>query len=207
MTGHLGRRMTRRVTLPNRRVSSSPRLGLPNEIGIECLRLREDCLGDPVDGRISDVPARGEASHPQIQDRRIGDECCFASRLVRVPAEARDLTQPQMQHSRLRRPVSGDVFTSSSATGCSPKSSIATRILANIAPHAAFVWARPALPRPPIVAPHSASLKSGPRMERACVQPTSSTVAPSLSRRRTMFVTSPSKTRRMPPAGLTPMTT
>ena len=110
-----------------------------DQLGIEGPRLRKDCLGYPVDCRVTYASAGGEAGHPQFERRSLGDERRLIPGFARVPLITRHLAQPQVQRPDPVTPSVATSFTRPSTAWLWPVPLIATRILANIAPHVAFI--------------------------------------------------------------------
>ncbi len=79
-----------------------------DELSVEGVRLPENRLGDPVDGRVADDATGGEAGHSQLERRRLGDEGGLVAALKRAPVVSRHLAQPQMQHPNLGNPFGRD---------------------------------------------------------------------------------------------------
>ena len=72
-----------------------------DQLGIEVLGLRQNRLGDTVDRRVADGPADGEAGHPQLEGRRLGDKGGLIPGFGRVPPVTGQLGLPQMQRPDL----------------------------------------------------------------------------------------------------------
>jgi hypothetical protein len=81
-----------------------------DQLGIEGLGLRENRLGDAVDGRVAHGPADGEAGHPQLEGRRLGDKGSLIPGLGRDPPVAGQLVYPQMQRPDLGHSLGRDIL-------------------------------------------------------------------------------------------------
>ena len=109
ITGQLDRRRTRRVTLPSRRVASSPRRGRPRTMrsASKASASAQYRLGDPVDDRGPDVPAGRHPRHAQLEDGRFGDVGGLVAAFPAVPDGAGELPLAQVQHLDLGQSLGG----------------------------------------------------------------------------------------------------
>ncbi len=191
MTGHLDRRMTRRVTLPNRRVSSSPRVGLPRT-----MRSASNAFASARIASATRSTAAYRTSPPAARPAiRRSNTAASATNAASLPSLARTSGSRRL-HATADAALALASFRrwrSSSPSRARPGAGRSHRLLPGSSRTSSSRGFRIGLCRPyprlSIIAPRSASLKRSPLWIRVKVfRPPAQARRRLLSRRRTLFV-------------------